>query len=138
MKAIDEEIKQDPNNCDLKKERREIDDQILKCEIDLKDEVEMKLTKDEKMAHSNAWRSHCETTEGLKKSSMGKKGSSRNTKYISDAEWKAMSPEAQTKKAAGEDEVDKSSTSSKSAKTMKSMSKTIKSQEKDNRSQNER
>ena len=69
---------------------------------------------------------------------IGKKGSCGNTKYISDAEWKAMSPEAQTKKAAGEDEVDKSSTSSKSAKTMKSMSKTIKSQEKDNRSQNER
>ncbi len=37
----------------------------------------------------------------------GKKGSSGNTKYISDAEWKAMSPEAQgkiinaRKKAAG-------------------------------------
>ena len=55
LKVIDEEIKQDPNNRDLKKERHEIDDQILKCEIDLKDEVKMKLTKDEKMAHSNAW-----------------------------------------------------------------------------------
>ncbi len=49
-----------------------------------------------------------------------------------------MSPEAQTKiitackKAAGEDEGDKS-VSSKSAKTMKSMSKTMKSLEKDNR-----
>jgi hypothetical protein len=68
LKAIDEEIKQDPNNRDLKKERREIDEKILKCEIDLKYEVEMKLTEDEKMAHSNAWRSHCETTEGQKKS----------------------------------------------------------------------
>jgi hypothetical protein len=28
----------------------------------------MKLTDDKKMAHSNAWCSHCETTEGLKKS----------------------------------------------------------------------
>ncbi len=70
----------------------------------------------------------------------GKKGSSWNTKYISDADWKAtMSPEAQTKiinahkKAASEDEDDKSSASSKSAKTMKSMSKTMKSLEKDNR-----
>jgi hypothetical protein len=68
LKVIDEEIKQDPNNRNLKKERRKIDDQILKCEIDLKDEVAMKLTKDEKMAHSNAWRSHRKTTEGLKKS----------------------------------------------------------------------
>ena len=69
LKAIiDEEIKQDPNYCDLKKERHEIDDQILKCEIDLKNEVEMKLTEDEKMAHSNTWHSHHETTEGLKKS----------------------------------------------------------------------
>ncbi len=57
-----------PSNQDLMKERREIEDQILKCEIDLNDEVEMKLTDDKKMAHSNAWRSHHETTESLKKS----------------------------------------------------------------------
>ncbi len=50
-----------------------------------------------------------------------------------------MSPEAQTKiinackKAAGEDEDDKSSANFKSAKTMKSISKTMKSLEKDNR-----
>jgi hypothetical protein len=50
------------------KERGEIEDQILKCEIDLNNEVEMKLTEDEKMAHSNAWCSNCETTEGFKKS----------------------------------------------------------------------
>jgi hypothetical protein len=53
---------------DLMKDRGEIEDQILKCEIDLNDEVEMKLTDNKKMAHSNAWRSHCETTEGLKTS----------------------------------------------------------------------
>ncbi len=53
----------------------------------------------------------------------GKKGSSRNTKYISDADWKAMSPKAQTKiinarkMVASEDEDDKSSASSKSAKS---------------------
>ncbi len=28
----------------------------------------MELTDNKKMAHSNAWHSHCETTEGLKKS----------------------------------------------------------------------
>jgi hypothetical protein len=69
----------------------------------------------------------------------GKKGSSGNTKYISDADWKAISPEAQTKiinarkKAASEDKDDKSSASSKSAKTMKSMSEATKSLEKDSR-----
>ncbi len=56
------------NNQDLMKERREIEDQILKCEIDLNNEVEMKLTDNDKMAHSNVWRGHCETTEGLKRS----------------------------------------------------------------------
>jgi hypothetical protein len=32
------------------KERREIEDQILKCEIDLNNEVEIKLTDNKKMA----------------------------------------------------------------------------------------
>jgi hypothetical protein len=50
------------------KERREIEDQILKCEIDLNDEVEMELIDNKKMAHSNAWCSHRETAEGLKNS----------------------------------------------------------------------
>ncbi len=62
------EIANQPSNQDLMKERHEIEDQILKCEVDLNNEVEMKLTDNEKMAHSNSWRSHCETTEGLKKS----------------------------------------------------------------------
>ncbi len=63
------------------------------------------------------------------------------TKYISDSDWKAMSPEAEAqtkvinacKKAAEDDDDDKSSASAKSAKTMKSISKTMKSLEKDNR-----
>jgi hypothetical protein len=50
------------------KERQEIEDQILKCEIDLNNKGEMKLTDDKKMAHSNAWPSHCKTTEDLKES----------------------------------------------------------------------
>jgi hypothetical protein len=62
------EITTQPTNRDLMKERRDIEDQILKCEIDQNNEVEMKLTDDKKMAHSNAWRSHRETTEVLKKS----------------------------------------------------------------------
>jgi hypothetical protein len=62
------EIATQPTNQDLMKERREIEDQILKCDIDLNYEVEMKLTDDKKMTHSNKWRSHCETTDGLKKS----------------------------------------------------------------------
>ncbi len=61
------EIATQPNNQDLMKERREIEDQILKCEIDLNDEVEMIFTDNKNMAHSNAWHSHRETTEGLKK-----------------------------------------------------------------------
>jgi hypothetical protein len=61
------EIATQPNNGDLMKERQDIEDQILKCEIDLNDEVEMKLMNKKKMAHSNTWHSHGETTEGLKK-----------------------------------------------------------------------
>ncbi len=34
----------------------------------LVNEVDMKLTEDEKISHANAWRSHRETTESLKKS----------------------------------------------------------------------
>ena len=60
------EITADPTNRGLKKELREIDDDIAKTEIELKDEVEMKLTDDEKTAHSNAWRTHRELTDRLK------------------------------------------------------------------------
>ncbi len=64
----------------------------------------------------------------------GKKASG-GTKYISNSDWKAMSPEAQTKvinahRKAEEDD-DKSSASVKSAKTMKSISKMMNSLEKD-------
>ncbi len=45
-----------------------MDDQIAKCNIELDDEVEMKLTEDEKTAHANAWRTHREATDSLKKS----------------------------------------------------------------------
>jgi F0F1-type ATP synthase assembly protein I len=62
------EMTANPTNRGLKKEMREIDDDIAKTEIELKDEVEMKLTDDEKTAHSNAWRTHRELTDRLKTS----------------------------------------------------------------------
>jgi hypothetical protein len=66
------------------------------------------------------------------------KKASGGTKYISNCNWKAMHPEAQTKvinalkKAAEDDDNDNPSASAKSAKTMKSISKTMKSLVKDN------
>ncbi len=66
--AIAEEIKADSTNRALLKEMREIDEDIAKGEIDLKDEVNMKLTEDEKTSHSNAWRSHRKSSDSLKKS----------------------------------------------------------------------
>ncbi len=66
--AIEAEINQAPTDCGLLKELREVDDQIARGDIKLNDEVEMKLTDDEKTAHSNARRTHQETTESFKKS----------------------------------------------------------------------
>ena len=66
--AIEVEITQAPTDRRLLKEMREVDDQIARGDIELTDEVDMKLTDDERTAHSNAWRTHRETTESLKKS----------------------------------------------------------------------
>jgi hypothetical protein len=66
--AIEAKIISAPTNCELLKELGEVDDQITKGDIKLNDEVQMKLTNDEKMAHSYAWHTHQETTESLKKS----------------------------------------------------------------------
>jgi hypothetical protein len=66
--AIEAEIIQAPTDCGLLKELREADDQIARGDIELNDKVKMKLTDDERMAHSNVWRTHQETTESLKKS----------------------------------------------------------------------
>jgi hypothetical protein len=66
--AIEAEIQVAPTDRGLLKKVREVDDQIAKGEIELANEVKMKLTKDEKIAHVNAWRTHRETTESLKKS----------------------------------------------------------------------
>ncbi len=45
-----------------------MDDQIAKGDIELKDEVEMKLTNDEKTAHSNRWHSQRKSSDSLNKS----------------------------------------------------------------------
>jgi hypothetical protein len=66
--AIKAKIISAPTNCGLLKELRKVDDQIAKGDIELKDEVELKLTNDEKTAHSNAWHSHCKSSNSLKKS----------------------------------------------------------------------
>ncbi len=58
---IANEITADPNNRALKKELREIDDDIAKTEIELKDEVEIKLPDDEKTAHSKMHGAHTES-----------------------------------------------------------------------------
>ena len=65
---IANEINADPSNRSLKKELQEIDDDIAKTEIELKDEVKIKLTYDERTAHKNAWRTHMELTKRLKTS----------------------------------------------------------------------
>ncbi len=68
----------------------------------------------------------------------GKKGGSRSKKYYSDAEWKALSSEAQTKiinerkKAMDDADKEKSVASAKSSKSIKSLTKTMKALEKDN------
>jgi hypothetical protein len=67
-----------------------------------------------------------------------KKGKAVTKKYLKDAEWNALNPEAQSKiietrnKGKDDDEDDKSSASTKSAKTIKFLSKTMKSLEEDN------
>ncbi len=66
--VIDDEIKVSPTDCKLMTEKQETEDQILRCDIKLKDKVNMKLTEDEKMSRNNAWHTHRELTDGLKKS----------------------------------------------------------------------
>jgi hypothetical protein len=51
----------------LLKELQEVDNQITRGNMKLNDEVEMKLTDDERTAHSNTRRTHQETTVSLKK-----------------------------------------------------------------------
>ncbi len=66
--AIEAKINNAPTNRGLLKELQEVDNKIAMGDIKLNDEVEMRLTDDEKISHSNAWHTHQETTESLKKS----------------------------------------------------------------------
>ena len=59
--AIEAKIIQAPADCGLLKELQEIDDQIARGNIELNDKVEMKLTDNERTAHSKVWRTHQET-----------------------------------------------------------------------------
>ena len=66
--AIETKINNAPTNCELLKELQEVDNKIAKGNIELNDEVKMRLTDDKKISHSNAWCTHPETTESIKKS----------------------------------------------------------------------
>ncbi len=66
--AIETKINTAPTNCRLLKELQEVDNKITKGDIKLNNEVKMRLTDSEKITHSNAWHTHQETTESLKKS----------------------------------------------------------------------
>jgi hypothetical protein len=75
-----------------------VDDQSAKGDIKLKDEVEMKLTNNEKTAHSNMWYSHCEPSDSLKKSrgkiyslSLGQFTQVLVDKMKQDADWVKIS-----------------------------------------------
>ena len=69
----------------------------------------------------------------------GKKGGSKSKKYYSDAEWKALSSEAQTniinerKNAIDDADDERSAASASSSKSFNSLTKTMKALEKDNR-----
>jgi hypothetical protein len=47
---------------------QEVDNKIAKGDIELNDDVQMRLTDSEKISHSNVWCTHQETTESLNKS----------------------------------------------------------------------
>ena len=49
------ELAADPCNHSLRKEMREVKDNLAKTKIELKDEINLKLTDNEMAAHSNAW-----------------------------------------------------------------------------------
>ena len=68
--AIQAKLVSAPANQGLYKEMREVVDNIAKGGIELANEVDIKLTEDKKISHSNAnaWRTHRETYESLKKS----------------------------------------------------------------------
>ncbi len=51
---IEGKLAADPGNCNLRKEMREVEDDIEKTKIELKDEIDLKLTDNEMAAHNSA------------------------------------------------------------------------------------
>jgi hypothetical protein len=96
--AIKAKIISAPTNSGLLKELRKVNDQIAKGDVKLKDEDEMKLTNNEKTAHSNAWCTHHESSNSLKKSRgkiysllLGQCTQVLVDKMKQDADWQAAS-----------------------------------------------
>jgi hypothetical protein len=58
----------DPGNRNLRKEMREVKDDIAKTEIELKDEIDLKLTDSGMAAHNSAWITYQESSKRLMKS----------------------------------------------------------------------
>ncbi len=52
---IEDELVANPGNHSLRKEMQEVRDDIAKTKIELKDEINIKLTDDEMAVHNNAW-----------------------------------------------------------------------------------
>ena len=65
---IEGELAADPGNRNLRKEMREVEDDIAKTKIELKDEIDLKLTDSEMAAHDSAWLTYHESSESLMKS----------------------------------------------------------------------
>ena len=61
------ELAANPGNRSLMKEMQQVKDDIAKTVIELKDEIDLKLTEDEMTAHSNAWITYQESSKSLKK-----------------------------------------------------------------------
>ena len=65
---IESKLAANPGNCNLRRERQEVDDNIGKTQIELMAEVDMELTNNERTAHNEAWHKHCKSSVSLKMS----------------------------------------------------------------------
>jgi hypothetical protein len=66
--AVETKIDDAPTNHGLLKDLQEVDSKIAKGNIQLNEEVKMRLTGNKKISHSNMGRTHQVTTESLKRS----------------------------------------------------------------------
>ena len=62
---IEGEPSADPGNHNLRKEMREVEDNIAKTKIELTDEIDLKLADNEMAAHNSAWVTYQESSESL-------------------------------------------------------------------------